>query len=121
MDANYACKFHAAPRQFEHGHPAEAVAHRCDAPIDSGLRCQHLYSHLRPLAQSRAVTAQFHNSGHHAFTIACSAIAVHVASKDDEAELRQPPGSPFSVVVEASTPMDNQNAGALMIPRIIPS
>src|SRR5580765_3913531 len=121
MNANYARQFHAAPRQFEHGHPAEAVAHRCDAPIDSGLRCQHLYPRLCPLAQSRAVTAQFHDSSHDAFTIACNAIAVHVASKYDEAELRQPPRSTSSVVVEASAPMDNQNAGALMIPRIIPS
>jgi hypothetical protein len=48
-------------------------------------------------------------------------MAVHIASKYDEAELSQPPRSPFSVVVEASAPMDNQNAGALMIPRNIPS
>jgi hypothetical protein len=121
VDANYSCELHAASRQFENGHPAEAVAHPCDAPIDSGLRCQHLDSRARPLAQSRAVTAQFPNSCHHAFTIACNAIAVHIASKYDEAELSQPPRSPFSVVVEASAPMDNQNAGALMIPRNIPS
>jgi hypothetical protein len=121
VDANYSCEPHAASRQFEYGHPAEAVAHPCDAPIDSGLRCQHVYSCARPLAQSRAVSAQFHNPGHHAFTITCNAIAVHVASKYDEAELSQPPRSPFSVVVEASAPMDNQNAGALMVPRIIPS
>ena len=115
VDANYSRELHAASRQFEHGHPAEAVAYPCQAPIDSGPRCQHVYSRACPLAQSRAVTAQFHNSGHHAFTIACNAIAVHVASKYDEAELSQPPRSPFSVVVEASAPMDDQNAGALMV------
>ena len=121
VHANYSCQLHAASRQFEHGHPSEAVADPCDAPIDSWLRGQHFYSRARPLAQSRAVTPQFHNAGHDALTIACNAIAVHVASKYDETELSQPPRSPFRVVVEASAPMDNQNAGTLMIPRIIPS
>src|SRR4029077_20120514 len=69
VDANYSCELHAASRQFENGHPAEAVSPPCDAPIDSGLRCQHLYSRARPLAQSRARVVQFHNPGHHVFTI----------------------------------------------------
>jgi hypothetical protein len=85
------------------------------------VRNQHLYPCAGPPTQFGRVTAEFHNSGHHAFTIASNAIAVHVASKYDEAEFRQTPRPPFGMVVEASAPMDDQNARALVIQRIIPN
>jgi len=70
--------FHAAPRQLEHGHPAEAVAHRRDPAIDLRLSCQNVDT--RALAKGGVITAQLLNPRHHPVTIAGNPVPAQVAS-----------------------------------------
>jgi hypothetical protein len=58
-----------------------------------------------PLAQFAGVVPQFRNSGHNAFAIARHTIAIHVASKYDETQFRQPLCSSFGMRVEPGATM----------------
>jgi hypothetical protein len=97
MNANRSRKVRAASRYLKYHHSAEAVAHRCDASVDLAVRRQHVYTRMRSLAKFGGVSPQFRNPGDNAFAIAGHAIAVHVAGKYDETQLRQAPRSPLGM------------------------
>src|SRR5580765_8823118 len=97
--ADYSSKLETASREFEHDHAAKTVADRCKPSIDQCLRCQHCQPRSPPSRHCFGVSAQFRNLGKHALAITGNAVAVHIASKYNEAAPRQQSGAPFGVVI----------------------
>jgi len=120
VDADYSRDLGAASRQLEYGHPAKAVAHRCDTSINLRMRSHHIHPRACPLAQLRDVMTQFRDSSHDTLPVPDHAVAIHVACKYDNAKSGQLDGPPFGVVVEASTAVDNKDARPLVVPVILP-
>ena len=63
---------------------------------------------------------QFHGTRHDALTIARNAVAICVASERHESQFRDTLCAVFGVVIQPSTPMDDQNARTLSTLRVIP-
>jgi hypothetical protein len=120
VDTDYSGDLGAAAHQLEYGHPAKAVAHRCDTPINLPMGSHYVHPRACALAQLRDVMTQFRDSSHDALPVPDHAVAVHVAGKYDQAQSGQLDCPPFGVVVKASTAMDNQDARPLAVPVIIP-
>src|SRR6266849_4605889 len=80
----------AAARQFEHRHAAEAVATGSDAAVHVRMGCENVNRSLRALDERAAIGSQARDAGHDPLTIACDAVAVHVAGERDVAEIGEP-------------------------------
>jgi hypothetical protein len=106
-------------RRPVHGAGVREAVHRTSVHVHLGTRAERGQPGSRALGQQIGGVAETHERGHDTLPIARNAASVHIAGQDDVPELGVPVGLASGMVVQSGTTVDEEDAGALVAPRLI--